>query len=448
MGEEWERNVVKGGEAMADRMVPLAAGRPGARTSLATVTAICASAMFLVQFATTFPNTALPVMLRQLHLPVSVGGFGVTLFFIASSLMFFLAGTIMDRWSRKDTFLLILAATAVFSALLAGVRTEWQWLAARFLMGVSFAMIGTVPVLLAEYAPARLRGLLIGIPNGAFGLGAVVASLVSSYFLPRGEWRILFLLPFVPTAALLAVAWATLRDPARFEVVARVKHASNELSEDSNVTKLVDIEKARRFEWRQLFAADLRRQSTVLSIASFLIGFGTNALIAFSVLFLTLYDHLNVGVAALALSAESLATMVGQFGSGWLADYFSARNVVAIFSVLGGLSICLLAVRGNLAWVLVPMIGGGLFGQGLLGCLPRYAADSFPTRVRGSGTALVTGSHFFAPVFTGTFYGFILQAHQLILLPIVGGAITVAAGVVLLAGKNIPPRQELEDIAI
>lgn len=407
--------------------------------------------LFFVAFDSTLPNVTLPVVLKDLHMSVGLGGVAVTVSFVGTCLMFVASGTLMDRWGRKQTFLLVLLGTAIFSGVTAFVFAPWQWMLIRFFAGASLAVIGIVAVLVSEVASATNRGMMIGIVQAAYPAGAIVASALSSRFLSAGVWRPLYLFAFIPVLIVIAAAWVWLGDSARSKLVARVKQRKGSVVEETPsvaIHEVVDPEKARKLEWRQVFAKDLRRQTIVTSAFAFLVAFGTQVLVAYSVIYLTLYDHLPVGIAALALTAESVATLVGQFGSGWLADYISPRTVLIIFASLGAVGISLLAVPGDVHWILLPMVVGGLFGQGLLGCLPRYASDSFPTRTRGVGTQLVTGMHFLAPIFTGTVYGLLLETHNVIWVPILAAVVTALGAVTLFFGRSIPPKRELEQIAV
>lgn len=70
------------------------------------------------------------------------------------------------------------------------------------------------------------------------------------------------------------------------------------------------LEKARRSEWLQIFAPDLRRQTIVLAIASFLVNVSTGFIVTLGPTFFTLYDHLTPSQSSLSLAIESVISLV------------------------------------------------------------------------------------------------------------------------------------------
>ncbi len=89
------------------------------------------------------------------------------------------------------------------------------------------------------------------------------------------------------------------------------------------------------------------------------------------------------------------------------------------------------------------------FAYGIYGCAITYIMESFPTRIRGMGSNFVGKFVWLSFLVYSLIAAHILGAFGVtaaVLFAMVG--VAVVAFVVLLFNKNIPPRLELEEIAI
>lgn len=385
---------------------------------------------FFAAFDTIIPDVALPVIIKDLHMTVGQGGWAISIGFLGTFITGLLIGPVMDRIGRKRSYRIVLLATAVFSGISAVVGSAWQFAVVRLFAGSSLGTIETAGVLVAEESPPKHRGLLVGIVQAAFPCGAIAATYIASLTLPHGQWRILFLVAFIPAIIVILLAGRFLRETPRFQEI--------------QARRAVESGRPKSSEWKRIFSPELRRQTLSASIFALLINMGVGFIVTLSVTYLTIFDHLPIGLAALALTAESFGTLAGQLGSGWLADYMSPRDVLLIFGVLGAVSVFLLSIPGPFGWVLVPMVGAGIFGQGILGCLPRYAADSFPSSIRGTGTSVVIASYWLGVIFMPAVYGSMIDAGSVTLVPISAAVLMLAGVASLLFARRIKPRQDID----
>ncbi|MBX5468102.1 MAG: MFS transporter [Firmicutes bacterium] len=428
--------------------VPGLAAAPS-RRYVTTLVTLATLGVLLSAFDSVARNVALPLILQSLHMNIAEGGLVFSGGFLASFLSNLLVGPVIDRFGRKRAFLLTLLATALFSGITAFVTTVWEYAVVGFLAGTCLAVQEPAQVLVSEEAPARWRGTLMGIVGAGFAMGSIVVSLVGAAILPSGNWRMLFLLAFAPVLLVLLGA-AFLREPPRSAEALRVKRERQRIASGQTVatTFAIDEVKAVQPEWVQIFAPDLRRQTLVTAIFGLLVNFSTGFVLALGVSYLTAFDHIGIGVASLAIAVEGLATLVGTILVGWLADRIAARHILVVWSMVGGIAVGLLAIRGGPSWVFFAMALFGFFGQGALGCWFRYLADSFPTRARGSGTGFVVGVFFFGLAFAPAIFGAVMNTGNFPGAALLAGGIAIAGALVLLAGKVIPPRKELEEIVI
>jgi MFS family permease len=441
---------LKKGEILVAQTGAAPRPREGAnQTYVATLVVFTTLGVLLAAFDSIARNVAFPLILHALKMNVAQGAlifsgaFGVT--FLASLLM----GPLMDRLGRKRAFLLALVAAGLTSGATAFIQTVGQYVAVGILAGVCLAVLQPAGVLVAEEAPARWRGTLMAITHAGFSGGAILVSLIGSAVLPSGDWRVLFYLCFSPLL-LAAVGAFALREPPRSQEAIAVKRARDRIARGERLVTnyQIDEEKATHNEWRQIFAPDLRRQTLVITIAGFLINFSPALVLALGVTFMTVFDHLAIGAASLAMAVESFAVLIGTLVSGSLTDRFGPRNVVILWTLLGGISLGLLAVRGEVGWVTGALAGYGFFGQGALSSWIRYVNDSFPTRARGSGVGFVNGVYFLGGGTLGPIvFGTVIQAGHAPVAPLVAAGCSIASGLLLFLGRPIRPRLELEEIA-
>ncbi|MBX5466159.1 MAG: MFS transporter [Firmicutes bacterium] len=418
------------------------------RRYLTTLMVIVTLGVLISAFDSVARNDALPLILKYLHMNIAAGGMVLSAGFIATTLGNLFVGPIMDRLGRKRVFVFSLIAIAITSGFTAFIQNVIEYVLVGFFSGVVLTVIEIGNVLVAEEAPKQTRGLLSGIVTAGFPMGTIVIGLVGAVVLPSGNWRLLFLLSF--SSILLAIiAQFALREPPRSAEALRIKHERARIQRGEHIATTfgIDEDKAVRMEWSQIFAPDLRKQTIVTSLFGVLVNFAVGFVLVIGVEYFVLYDHLGIAAASLALTVEGVFTLVGEIVAGWLADRWPSRNLLIVWNLIGAVIVALFAVRGSAVWIYVLMAAFGFFGQGYQGTWWRYLNDSFPTRARGTGSAFVTAVYFFGFIFAPTMYGEILNSGHLIRAPLVSAAFVVVGSLILLAGRVIPPRRELEELA-
>ncbi|WP_427132221.1 MFS transporter [Pseudarthrobacter sp. S9] len=117
---------------------------------------------------------------------------------VASSLLGILVGSpvggwLGDKFGRKPLFMIDMGIFVIGSALQFFVHEPWQLFVVRLLMGIAVGVEYSVGwPLMSEFAPARMRGRLMGLTLVAFYVGFMVAFIVG-YALTTTtvDWRII-----------------------------------------------------------------------------------------------------------------------------------------------------------------------------------------------------------------------------------------------------------------
>ena len=133
-------------------------------------------------------------------------GWIVSVGFIGMALGAVLSGWAADRFGRRNVFAATMVLYGAATGLCALAPNLPFLLVSRFWVG--FGLGGQLPVavsLVSEYAPPRLRGRFIVLLESFWGLGWLVAALVSYYLIPQYGWRSAFAVGAVPLLYAFAV---------------------------------------------------------------------------------------------------------------------------------------------------------------------------------------------------------------------------------------------------
>ena len=124
-------------------------------------------------------------------------------------------GVLGDLKSRRAVIAFGVGLWSVCTALGATVRSFWQLLVIRSLVGVGEAGYGpAAQALIAEYYRGKRRAFAIGVYSVGMAFGGVLGIWLGGVLAARYGWRAAFVAMGVPGVVLAALA-SRLRDPAR-----------------------------------------------------------------------------------------------------------------------------------------------------------------------------------------------------------------------------------------
>ena len=412
-----------------------------ARAAVVTVFGILAT--MSAAFDAVSRNLAMPFVIKEFHLSVASVSDLVALGFLVTFLGNQVIGPLMDRIGRKRAYQLTLAAAGLTSGFTAFVTNSWQFGVVAALSGTCLVILSPAGVMVAEESPRKARGILMALVQGSFSAGSLVLGVVGNMVLPGGHWRILFLIGFSPLVLAL-LGQFVLREPVRSAEARRVKREG--ITE--GLTFDVDVEKARRSEWRQLFEPGQKRQTIVLCVGGFLINYSPIFILGLSATYFTLYDHVGIGTVSLSLMLEGIGSIAGAVLLGFISRWIRVRNLIVVFSFLGAINLSLFGIHAGAGQILLLMTTYGFFGQGFLGIWGRYIAESYPTRTRGTAMGFVMSFFFLSSVVAPVMFGGMIGAGTFALTAIMAGVFAFLGGVVLAFGKAHDPVAELEELAV
>jgi MFS transporter, SP family, arabinose:H+ symporter len=320
------------------------------------------------------------------------------------------AGIPGQKWGGRET-LRVLAVFYVVSAL--GCAFAWSWhalLVARFIGGLGIGGSSVLgPVYIAELAPAKTRGRLVGTFQINIVIGILLAYL-SNYLIGRiglgaAEWRWQLGIAAVPAFLFLVLLFGIPPSSRWLVTQKRVEEARSVLqmmgaeNPDGELKEIVDSIHLERlqtseplFSWKYRFPLFL-----AITIGMFNQLSGINAILYYlnDIFAAAGYSKVSGDLQAVAVGGMNLAaTLLGMS----VIDKLGRKTLLLIGSI--GTAACLFGVswvffanshQSYLLVFLVAYIAFFAISQGAV--IWVYISEVFPNRVRAKGQSVGSSSH-------------------------------------------------------
>jgi MFS transporter, SP family, arabinose:H+ symporter len=384
--------------------------RPNIHLIKATLTGALGGLLF--GFDTVVIAGAIDALVRLYGLSPQGKGLTVAIGLVGTVVGALGAGVVGQRLGGREA-LRITAILYVASAV--GCALAWNWpafMVFRFVGGLGIGASSVLgPVYIAELAPAKWRGRLVGTFqfNVVFG---IVLAYVSNYairtlHLGATEWRWQVGVAALPAVAFLALLFGIPRSPRWSASRDRIDDALAVLKmmgEPNPQAELDDIRAAlmqehataheRVFQWKYRYPLFL-----AISIGAFNQLAGINSILYYvnSIFASAGFSQISSDQQAIALGVTNLVfTVVGMS----VIDKLGRKTMLLIGAA--GTAGCLAGVAwlfkthshpGSLVWVLITYIAFFSVSQGAV--IWVYIGEVFPNSVRSKGQGVGSASHWF-----------------------------------------------------
>src|SRR5690349_9359061 len=339
-------------------------------------------------------------------------GLTVAVALVGTVLGAILAGIPGDRYGRRDS-LRVMAVLYLVSALGCGIAWDWySLLAFRFLGGLGIGGSSVLgPMYIAEIAPAKWRGRLVGCFQINVVAGILLAYL-SNYLVglvvPGPEdWRWMLGVSGIPALLFFIMLFTIPRSPRWLAQKSRLEEARETLravgeedveGELTEIVRSIDVQHGHGSE--PLFQSKYRIPIFLaVSIGMFNQLSGINAILYYlnDIFERAGFSKVSGDLQAVAVGATNLLfTMIGMT----LIDRAGRKTLLLIGSLgtaacLAGVATIFLTHRNEslLVWLLVGYIAFFAFSQGAV--IWVYISEVFPNRVRAKGQSLGSFTHWF-----------------------------------------------------
>ena len=320
------------------------------------------------------------------------------------------AGIPGQKWGGRET-LRLLAVFYVISAL--GCAFAWNWdalLVARFIGGLGIGGSSVLgPVYIAELAPAKTRGRLVGTFQINIVIGILLAYLsnycIGRFGLGATEWRWQLGIAAIPAVLFLVLLFGIPPSSRWLVTQKRVEEARSVLlmmgaeNPEGELKEIVDSIHLERlataeplFSWKYRFPLSL-----AITIGMFNQLSGINAILYYlnDIFAAAGFSKISGDLQAVAVGGMNLlATLLGMS----VIDKLGRKSLLLIGSV--GTAACLFGVswvffthshQSLLLWFLIVYIAFFAISQGAV--IWVYIGEVFPNRVRAKGQSVGSSSH-------------------------------------------------------
>jgi sugar porter (SP) family MFS transporter len=337
-------------------------------------------------------------------------GFTVAIAVVGTVFGALFAGTPGDRYGRRDS-LRGMALLYLISAV--GCALSWNWyslLLFRFIGGLGIGGSSVLgPMYIAEIAPAKWRGRLVGLFQFNV-VGGILVAYLSNYLIRQShlgaeDWRWMLGVTGVPALFFLLMLFAIPRSPRWLVKKSRLGEARQTLeaigeenidAELSDIVASVDVEHGHGQE--SLYQAKYGFPIFLaVSIGMFNQLSGINAILYY-------LNDIFAKAGFSNVSSDKQAVLIGFTNLCFttlamsIIDKVGRKTLLLIGSVgcaasLAGVATIFLSNSHEslLVWMLIGFIASFSFSQGAV--IWVYLSEVFPTRVRAQGQSLGSFSH-------------------------------------------------------
>ena len=349
---------------------------------------------------------ALPALQREWQLSATAAGSIASAFQIAYAISLLGCSELADRIGARRVFVAGSWASAGAALLFALVaRDYWSGILSFTLLALALGGTYTTSILLvAENIAVARRGRAMGYLLGGHSLALALALLLTGVAIPRGGYRLAFLLTGLGPVVGALMVWA--------------------------VTRQTPNRVAQRSADQRITGAVLRNRPAMLVIAGYtwhaweLLGMWawTPAFLAACLAAAGMASAQAAGLGSSVSGLFHLTGMVASLAAGVLADRFGRTQV--IFAMAAVSALCSLGfgwLIGGPVWIVVAV--GLVYGFAALGDSPIYSTaitEVVEPACRGAALALRSLAGYGAGAAAPLVFGWVLDLH--------GGASAGAAG--------------------
>lgn len=317
------------------------------------------------------------------------------------------AGWLADKVGRKRVMVWALLEYSC-ATMLTAMAPNWHWfLVLRLVAGLGLGAMFPLPyTMITELSPLHSRGRMTGMLDAALSFGYFMAPLVAllATHLASGAltWRILFLLGGGGLVVAVLVSkylpesprWLVLkgRDGEAQSIIHRLVTA---MPVKNPRTSWPETPSHRVFHKPSIvtggiFGRPYRRRTAMLWVGFPAILLMFYAIMTFMPMILT-REGLPVRTVDVLAAIIMGASIPGKWVESWLVETVGRKPVIVGFSLMAALAAILFPLmHGMVGWIAIGL-ALSFFGIAVDPAMKVYAAEQYPTEMRGTGVGFAEG---------------------------------------------------------
>ena len=319
---------------------------------------------------------AIPGIIGEFNIGLDRIGLILSIGFIVSAVMVVFAGLAADTWGRRWTLAILLASSAFFVGMHGFVNDASQLTVARAIaFGLAAGLAPITAAYVAESAPARHRGMWMGVLQCGYPLGWFLAAMIAAPLLETSGWRAIFYVGFAVVPLAFLIAWR-LPESSRFTDIAAARTAAAPALD----FKLLN----------EMFAGRFRRRSLASVLLFFTFGCAyAGTAFFFPTYFMSVRGYSQSEAAQLVGLSNGIA-IAGYLAAAWVGEYrLTRRDTFALWCLLGALALVALVWLPTARWqdlTLFALTGAFFYGSNAV--VGTLLTELYPTRMRTTAYAV------------------------------------------------------------
>ncbi|WP_336723191.1 MFS transporter [Acinetobacter soli] len=343
----------------------------------------------------------LTTLVKDWALTPAESGWIVSIGFIGMAIGAVCSGGLADRFGRKTMFATTLLIYSLATAACAFAPNLTWLLVFRFIVGVGLG--GQLPVavtLVSEYIPSHVRGRFIVLLESFWGLGWLVAALVSYFVIPKFGWQIAFLMGGLPALYVYVIIKKIPESIPYLINRGRIDEAHELVQEIERQAGVPVIEhlvvkpvaEKQRVSFKQLWSGAFARRSLMLWLIWFGIVFSYYGIFTWLPSLLVKQGYTVVQSFEYVL-IMILAQLPGYVCAAWLIERLGRKATLTSFITACAISAYLFGQADSMFSVMVWGCLMSFFNLGAWGVLYTYTPEQYPANIRafGAGWASAIG---------------------------------------------------------
>ena len=387
---------------------------------------------------------SIPLVMKEFKMNPAYAGMIASYMLIGAALGSLVLASLADIVGRKNALLCYMTLFSIGMFLTGLTHTPFWFGTFRFITGLGVGgSLPNVTALATEYLPAKSRGTMIAMIYSGISFGGVAAALFSIWLFPSFGWRSVYIIGIFPILLLpIYIKWLP-ESPVRLVRRNRLEVLRNQLlkvrpSEVLPEGAVFELDKG----FGKVPVAAIFQDGRAVSTVLFWVIWFVNLYVIFGFtiwLPKLIMDHgYTLATGLTFLLANSVASVIGSYVAGWVADKIGFRGSLAIFYLLSMCSVALVGFVSSYGalMLLVSLAGAGFNGaqNTMNGFMPPY----YPPSMRSTATGFCYGISRLGAIVGPTFIGVLMTMHfsyQFTLLALALPSVISAAGVLSMPDK-------------
>ncbi len=315
------------------------------------------------------------------------------------------AGELADRFGRKRMFMATLVLYSVATGLCSVAWSFSSLLVFRFLVG--FGLGGQLPVavtLVTEYAPPAVRGRFIVLLESFWGVGWLLAALISYFVIPAFGWHAAFLLGALPALYVFHI-FRWIPESVRYllnkgrtaEAEAIVRRIEDSCGMSAPVSAVSEAEAEEetavvKSSFRELLTPAFIKRTLMLWCLWFGIVYSYYGIFTWLPSLMVTHGFTQIKSFEYVM-LMTVAQLPGYIAAAYCVERLGRKATLVGFLISCAVCAYFFGQGGSTAAVLAWGCGMSFFNLGAWGVVYSYTPELYPTSIRamGSGWAAAIG---------------------------------------------------------